>query len=210
MPSWSWNRQPQATGRAPRPREPALTGISRARWSAGGCQLPAPPLAAARGTESRPGPPRASSCGPPPPGWTPGPLAMPAPTWQLGPAGVGGHGPGAAPRWSSSAGSQGSGGGGGPPPGVRGRGESGWWEARVEAGGQGGAGGTGSGWSGVVRDGDPPLPPEGSAPGGRMGWGRCSLPLQLREQEVQRGQPLSPSLPANLASRILAPFDPEI
>lgn len=169
LPSWSWNLRLEVTGRAPRPREPALTGISRARWSAGGRQLPAPPLAAARGTESRPGPPRASSCGPPPPGWTPGPLAMPAPTWQLGPAGVGGRGPGAAPRRSSSVGSQGSGGGGGPPPGVRGRGESGWREARAEAGGQGGAGGTGSGWSGVVRDGTLHCHPRALLP--EEGWG---------------------------------------
>lgn len=178
LPSRSWNRRPEVTGRAPRPQEPALTGISRERWSAGGRQLPAPPPAAARGTESRPGPPRASSCGLPPPGWTPGPPATPAPTWQLGPAGVGGRGPGAAPRRSSSAGSQGCGGGCGPPPAVRGCGEPGWREARAEAGGQGGAGGTGGGWSGVVRGGQgwgPPLPPAGSAPGGRMGWGRCSL-----------------------------------
>ena len=146
MPSRTWNCRPEVTGRAPRPQEPALTGISRERWSAGGRQLPAPPPAAARGTESRPGPPRASSCGLPPPGWTPGPLATPAPTWQLGPAGVGGRGPGAAPRRSSSAGCQGCGGGCGPPPAVRGCGEPGWREARAEAGGQGG----GKVW----RDGD--------------------------------------------------------
>lgn len=132
----------QSTGTAPRPA--ALTGISRARWSAGECQLSGPPLAAARGTEAQPGPPGAAACGPPPPGWTPGPRARPAPTWHFEPAGEGGAGRRAVPQLSSSAGSCGGVG----PPRVGGRGGLGWWAARSEAGCQGEAGGQASGQPG--------------------------------------------------------------
>lgn len=100
------------TQREPRcPASPtALTDISRARWSAGGCQLPVFPQALAPGTVSQPEAPPAASCDLLPPGWTPGLLAKPAPTWQLEPAGVGGPGPGAALQASSSAESHGCGG----------------------------------------------------------------------------------------------------
>ena len=156
-------RAPRLRGpRGPCPGRPALTGISRARWSAGGHRLPAPPQAAAQGTGSRPGAPRAGSCGPPPPGWTPAPPATPAPTWPLAPAGGEGRGPGAAPPPSSSAGSRPC--GCGALPGVGGCGEPGWWAARAGAGGQGRAGGTGGGWSAVPRAGAPRCHPPALLP----------------------------------------------
>lgn len=126
-----------------------LTGISRERWSAGGCQLPILPRVAALGTGSQPGVSHAASCGPPPPGWTPGLQVKTAPTWQLEPAYVLGPGLGAAPRLSSSVGSHGCGRGGFSR--VRFHGGPGWQAARTEAGGQRRADGTGGRWSGSAQ-----------------------------------------------------------
>lgn len=132
------------------PGSPALTGIARVRWSAGGCRLLAPPQAAAPDTGSQLGTAPATSYGPLPPGWTPGLLAKSAPTWQLEPAGGREPGPGAAPRLSSSVGSHGYRCGGLPR--VRNCGGPGWQTARAEAGGQGGAGETGGGLLGGASD----------------------------------------------------------
>lgn len=65
-----------------------LTGISMVRWNARGCQLPAPPLAAAQGTVFPLGVLHAVSCGPWPPNWPPGPQGGPVPTWHFELAGV--------------------------------------------------------------------------------------------------------------------------
>lgn len=180
--------------RGPCPERPALTGISRARWSAGGRQLPAPPRAAARGTGSRPAIPRAGPCGPPPPSWTPAPPATPAPTWPLEPAGGEGCGPGAAPPPSSSAGSRLC--GCGPLAGVGGCGEPGWWAARAGAGGHGAAGGPGGGGSAAPRGGAPPCPP------------RALLPVESGQGDVASLYRSGNGGPGG--SGLLAPFCPQI
>lgn len=79
------------------------------RWSAGGCQLPAPPLAAAQGNEFQLEVFHAVSCGLWPPNWTPGPQGEPAPTWHFELAGVGEPGHERVRQQSSTAGSYGFG-----------------------------------------------------------------------------------------------------
>lgn len=86
-----------------------LTDISMVRWSAGGCQLPTPPLAAARGTVFQLEVFHAVSCGRWPPKWTPGPQGGPAPTWHFELAGVGEPGHETVPQQSSTSGSHGFG-----------------------------------------------------------------------------------------------------
>lgn len=120
-----------------------LTGISMVRWSAGGCQLLAPPLAAARGTVFQPVF-HAVSCGPWPPEWTPGLQGGPAPTWHFGLAGVGEPGHETAPQQSNTSGSHGF----GDSPGMGGLGGSSQKATRLEAGDAGEQAGV---WLGVAQ-----------------------------------------------------------
>lgn len=191
---------------SPAPREPALTGIARERWSAGGCRLLAPPPPAAPGTGSRRGPSPATSCGPLPPGWTPGLPAKSAPTWQLEPAGGREAGPGAAPRLRSSGRCRGCGCTG--LPGVRSRGGPGWRTARAEAEGQGGAAETGGGWSGGAR-GRSHLAATPACPVLR-GKIKCSPLSAVGETEASRGHTLNPSSPVDQSSWVLAPSCPKV
>lgn len=101
------------------------------RWSARGCQLPAPLPAAARDTVFQVEVLHAVSCEPWPPNWPPGPQGGPAPTWHFELAGVEEPGHETVPQQNSTAGSYGF----GVSPRMGDLGGSTPWATRLEAGG---------------------------------------------------------------------------